>query len=983
MIRQWAAVLVSAGVCGAAELPTWHVSPDGNDAWSGALAQPNPERTDGPLATLAAARDASRKAGGRPRQILLSEGRFFLDSPVEFDARDAQLTIAGAGAGKTFLYGGRRLQGWQRADDRLWTAALPAEPQGWSFRVLVVNDAIRERARVPEKGYLEHESTFPVRWMSTAGGGWERKPTDEELRTLRYKAGDIPADLRLENAEVTVCHMWDESTVGVAGHDPAARTLTFSSRCEHPPGAFGVPRYAVWNTREGMTHPGQWYLDRVERKVYYWPREGEDMQTALVVAPAAETLLRVAGRNDARAADITIAGLTLSATDAPLRPAGFGAGNWPGAIECAYADRVTIRDVEVANAGGWGVREWGGQGVTVTGAHLHHLGGGGVRFGGARVEGNHIHDIGLVSASAIGIVGGGTRSLVARNVVHDTPYSGMCVSGTETVIEENFLYRCMLVHHDGAAIYMGGGQRCVIRRNLARDMAEVGQGYGVSAYYLDEKCRECVVAENVSVNIATPAHNHMTLNCELRDNVFLYDGEMKISFARCSGHRVTGNTFHTAGPLKIVEPDAVTEWSGNRIFTRDDSGGRILPDVPREPFRPRETPRSLKVTRAAAPPVIDGELGGAEWPPGGASLNERPDQRSVRGAPTSLKVVADDACLYFAVTIVTMFPEQRRLGSEWGKDEGVELTIQARQGQTPVVHVLRGFANGTLQAVELGGATPEQAAAMAGAVRFAAAVDKQVWRCEWAVPLAALGLQPGRPATVPFNVTAYRSEDNVFAQYAGTLGETWDLRLAGRLLLNADRAPAQAPPKHAVPALPSPPAADQPWPAALTLAQAPDGTPAPGAPCTASVVRCGDALHVRITVPVRDPQRLTGGSSWRTDDGAEVCIQGRTPDGRPAVWVVHGFASGAWELSDEAGTAAAANEAVRGLISFAAARTGGGWQGIWRLPIGALGIDTSRPIPFNLGVFRSEDRQWVNWVGTGGATWKLDTAGLLEAAGTP
>ena len=45
---------------------TLYVATDGNDAWTGKLAAPNAERSDGPLATLAKARDAVRalKAAG-------------------------------------------------------------------------------------------------------------------------------------------------------------------------------------------------------------------------------------------------------------------------------------------------------------------------------------------------------------------------------------------------------------------------------------------------------------------------------------------------------------------------------------------------------------------------------------------------------------------------------------------------------------------------------------------------------------------------------------------------------------------------------------------------------------------------------------------------------------------------------------------------------------------------------------------------------
>jgi len=35
-------------------------------------------------------------------------------------------------------------------------------------------------------------------------------------------------------------------------------------------------------------------------------------------------------------------------------------------------------------------------------------------------------------------------------------------------------------------------------------------------------------------------------------------------------------------------------------------------------------------------------------------------------------------------------------------------------------------------------------------------------------------------------------------------------------------------------------------------------------------------------------------------------------------------------------------------------------------------------VPFNIGVFRQQDRQWINWIGTGGATWKLANAGAIR-----
>lgn len=951
---------------------TWHVSPRGNDAWSGTQAEPNEAGTDGPFATLPAARDAGRSAGGQPHTVVLSEGRFFLGGSLLLDARDSGLTIAGAGQGKTLVYGGRKLTGWKKDGDRFWSAALPGDQPEWSFRVLVINDTIRDRARYPEQGYLEHQTDFPVRWMSTAGGGWERKPTPEEYTTMVYKEGDIPSDIRIENAEVTICHMWDESTLEVASHDPAARTLKFKAPGAHPPGAFNVHRYAIWNTREGMTHPGQWYLDKVERKVYYWPREGEDMSTALVVAPVDAKIFNLEGKKEARIREITIRDLTLSAGDAPMSQAGFGGASWPGAIHTNdAAELVTVENVEVTNAGVWGVR---GSGLTVRNCHLHHLGGGGIKYGGTGiVEGNHIHDVGLVSANCIGIMGGGTDSRVCRNVIHDTPYSGMCVSGTGTRIEENELYRCMQVHHDGAAIYMGGGKKCLIRRNLARDMVQMGSGYGVSAYYLDEKCQECIVEENVAIDIPHPSQNHMTLNCELRNNVFICNGDMKIAFSRCAGHKVTGNVFHLEGQLNVHEPDAITEWRDNLIFTRNEAGGSVLDRVPEKPFVPRDKPRYLKPERSAEPPVIDGRMGPDEWPTGGTSLSERPNQRSVRGAPTSVKILMDEENLYILANVVTMFPEQRKLGREWGVDEGIELAVEGKAGGEKTLYVLHGFSDGTCVPAEVAGTNAARSAEFAKAVQYAAGVEKNLWRSEWAVPLSALGISPGEKILVSFNLTAYRSEDDVYAQYAGTLGDTWDMALAGRLMLNWDKEGKREHPAVSVPRTETPPEAE--WSGVeISMSEAPAAVPLSATPCTATLLQSPAELLVRVCIPAK---KVTQGTSWRTDDGAEVCIRGKT-DGKAATWVVHGFANGSYEVSDEAGVPAAANAAIRSQVRFSALVKDDRWIAEWRLPLENLGVDTQAPVPFNLGVYRTQDRQWINWVGTGGPTWKLENAGTLK-----
>ena len=49
-----------------------------------------------------------------------------------------------------------------------------------------------------------------------------------------------------------------------------------------------------------------------------------------------------------------------------------------------------------------------------------------------------------------------------------------------------------------------GGARTILRGNVARDIKSVGQGYGISAYYLDEGTRGASL-KNVSVGVERPS----------------------------------------------------------------------------------------------------------------------------------------------------------------------------------------------------------------------------------------------------------------------------------------------------------------------------------------------------------------------------------------------------------------------------------------------------------------------------------------------
>ncbi len=390
-----AATLGCSVACRTARAATFYVAPNGKDTDFGTKERP--------LATLEAARDVARKAGAGPHRIVVTPGEYFLANPLDLDSRDNGLTIEAEARAKATLYGGALVTPWRRDGDKFWCADLPGVREGtWDFRALIVNGRMPNRARFPESGTFLNRGTWNLPLLPAVAGYWERKPTRDELTTMPYDPKDIPETLDVRNTEVRLYHMWDESLVGVARNDTQRHALVFSTPAIWPAGALGLKKYLIWNTREGMTQPGQWYLDRTAGRVVYWPLPGEDMTRSKVIAPTMERVIRIAGSRQRHAEKITIRGLRLQATTVPLKPAGWGAGELDGALSMALAHECVLDGLEICNVGGLGITTRQLTHCRITDCSVHHTGACGVKIEGSDtlIARNHIHDAGVYYPSA-------------------------------------------------------------------------------------------------------------------------------------------------------------------------------------------------------------------------------------------------------------------------------------------------------------------------------------------------------------------------------------------------------------------------------------------------------------------------------------------------------------------------------------------------------------------------------------------------------
>ena len=538
---------------------TWFVSATGNDQ--------NPGTKSRPFASLAAALQMSRqepKAGAR--LILMNSGRYF-GVAVRLGPQDSGLTISGFRGAKPALLGGQSLTGFQPDGPRFWAAALPAGVST-DFRLLLVNGRLAERARYPEKGRLTHLSDFKVPWMGTFGGGWKRKPTHEELTTMIVRPDDLGQFFEPTNVELTVYHEWDESTLGVRSYDPSTGRITFSTESGHPPGAFGNHDYVIWNTRNGLIHAGQWYLDRAQRRVVYWPLPGEDPSRLQVLFPTTETIIAIAGSADNPVHDLTVTGLTLALANTPLKAGGFGAQAFDGAITADHIADCHFSRLTIQNIAGQGIKVSEADRCSITQCTLSQTGAGGILARGSNllIRRNQIDHAGRMYPSAIAVACYGNDNRLLGNYISSAPYVGLTCDGFRADIEANRIEEVMQELHDGAGIYLGGTNH-LIRSNFCFHIGQTAAERR-HAYYLDEHVRDSILEENLALECSSPLHNHMATNNLVVNNVFVNHGDLRLSFYRCAGQRLERNLLWASGKIEVFGPEAVEVWTNNIFYSQ-------------------------------------------------------------------------------------------------------------------------------------------------------------------------------------------------------------------------------------------------------------------------------------------------------------------------------------------------------------------------------------------------------------------------------
>lgn len=256
---------------------------------------------------LQQAREERRLNNAKDITIRLAEGTYSLNQPIVVRPEDNGTRIVADG--NVTISGGVRITNWHK-QGKMYVADVPDfNGRPLEFRQMWVNGKKAIRARDVE----DFSDMFRIRSL------------DKAKETIYVPAKAVKKIVNAKYAEMVLHEMWCVAnlrikSVKIAG-DSAAVTFHQPESHIHFMHPWPSPMvtsdgrnsaFYLTNAKELLDSEGEWYLDAKASKLYYIPRKGENMNTAEVIVPAVETLLKVEGTPDNPVKDVTFEGITFS-----------------------------------------------------------------------------------------------------------------------------------------------------------------------------------------------------------------------------------------------------------------------------------------------------------------------------------------------------------------------------------------------------------------------------------------------------------------------------------------------------------------------------------------------------------------------------------------------------------------------------------------------------------------------------------------------
>ena len=522
----------------------FYVAPDGSDA--------NPGTESRPFGTLERARDAVRAlkgAGLLPEggvTVFIRGGRYELPGPLALTAEDSGTTAAPieyrAFRGEEVrIVGGTTVTGWERVTDPAILARLAPSAREKVFQAdlgalgisdlqgignaavyqsdpgieLFFQDRAMTLARYPNSGYMHIRQVLNAEGVVESG----RARTPEG----RFVCDD-PRPGRWAEEKGIWLHgfwVWDwaDERIPLGTVDPATSTLALGPRQGRTYDLRRDQWFCAENVLPELDTPGEWYLDRDSRILYFWPPA--PLSSGKAVVSVVRDLLQLTD-----VSHVTFRGLVIEA----------GRGS---AIVVEGGTDVRVVACTIRNMGNWAVTVDGGTQHGVVGCDVYQTGQGGIHLeGGDRktltpaghyAENNHIHHTSRwdpVYQQAIALFGVGNRA--THNLIDNVPHVAIGFSGNDQTIEYNEIHSSVFQSNDAGAIYTSPPDETwsmrghKIRFNYLHNIHGF-ESKGCMGVYLDDCFSSADISGNIFYDVATgiligggrdnQMVNNMFINC--------------------------------------------------------------------------------------------------------------------------------------------------------------------------------------------------------------------------------------------------------------------------------------------------------------------------------------------------------------------------------------------------------------------------------------------------------------------------------------
>jgi len=268
-------------------------------------------------------------------EIIVENGTYRLSETLfirpEDSGTDGSPTIIKAAPNARPVFsGGIEIRGWRKlqasviglpatSKTKVWMTDVPMKGNIIPFRQLWINGVKAIRAKAQNADTLSRI----LSWDHKLQTCWIPKPAGIDLSSAKGVEMFIHqwwaiAILRVKSMKIV------GDSAQLSFYQPESRIQS-----EHPwPAPWisketGNSAFYLTNAIQFLDEPGEWYLDQQEGKIYYYPRNNENMNSVSVVAPILESIVNIQGTVDRPVSNIFFNGISFEHTGW-LRPSQQG-----------------------------------------------------------------------------------------------------------------------------------------------------------------------------------------------------------------------------------------------------------------------------------------------------------------------------------------------------------------------------------------------------------------------------------------------------------------------------------------------------------------------------------------------------------------------------------------------------------------------------------------------------------------------------------